>query len=122
MVKGKVSLSLNTQGGIQNIDTASCYRKANLPEADILSLFLTTLDLNVSPAVLLVAHCDVTKKVDLERETTMSTFAHCCQAVGRTGSLVRVRGVGWGVGEWEEEAEIVGLLVYNACTLLAGKA
>ena len=43
-------------------------------------------------AVLLVAHCDVTKKVDLERETTMSTFAHCCQAVGRTGSLVRVEG------------------------------
>ena len=54
-------------------------------------------------AVLLVAHCNVTKKVDLERETTMSTFAHCCQAeaVGRTGSLVRVEGGlgggrGWG--------------------------
>ena len=52
--KGKVSLNLCTQGGgIQNIDTVSCYRKANLPSADILSLFLTTLDLNVSPAVLL---------------------------------------------------------------------
>ena len=51
--KGKVSLNLCTQGGgIQNIDTVSCYRKANLPSADILSLFLTTLDLNVSLAVL----------------------------------------------------------------------
>ena len=54
VAKGKVSLNPSTQGGgIQNIDTVSCYRKANLPSADILSLFLTTLDLNVSSPVLL---------------------------------------------------------------------
>ena len=48
VTKGKVSLNLCTQGGgIQNIDTVSCYRRANLPSTDILSLFWTQMSFHL---------------------------------------------------------------------------